>query len=70
MTETASRHDDNATPTAGDEGVKRMDADTPRAPEGAAVDDQGVRVDAPTNDDPKSGGTPVHRAPTEGSPQS
>ena len=47
-----------------------MDADTPTAAEGAAVHDQGVRIDADTADDPKSGGTPVHRAPTEDSPQS
>ncbi len=70
MTESAVQHTGNDTPTAGDEGVTRMDADTPTAPDGAAVDDQGVRVDKETNDDPKSGGTPVHRAPTEDSPQS
>ena len=69
MTEHAV-HEDNITPTASDEGIKRMDADTPRAPEGAAVDDQGVRIDTDTGDDPKSGGTPVHRAPDEDSPQS
>jgi len=69
MTETAV-HKDNATPTASDEGIKRMDADTPTAQPGAAVHAQGVRVDSDDNDDPKSGGTPVHRAPTEESPQS
>ena len=69
MTETAV-HKDNDTPTASDDGVKRMDADTPTAAAGAAVHDQGVRVDSDTNDDPKSGGTPVHRAPDEDSPQS
>ena len=63
-------HEDNLTPTATDDDIKRMDADTPHAPEGAAVDDQGVRIDADTSDDPKSGGTPVHRAPDEDSPQS
>lgn len=70
MTETAVRHTGNDTPTASDEGIKRMDADTPTAPAGAAVHDQGVRIDSDSNDDPKSGGTPVHRAPSEGSPQS
>lgn len=70
MTESAVRHQDNDTPTATDEGIKRMDADTPTAPPGAAVDDHGVRIDSDTNDDPKSGGTPVHRAPAEDSPQS
>jgi hypothetical protein len=69
MTETAV-HQDNATPTASDDDIKRMDADTPTAGAGAAVHDQGVRVDSDTNDDPKSGGTPVHRAPAEDSPQS
>lgn len=42
---------------------------------GAAVDQQGVGVNpAPSDtehtDDPKSGGTPVHNAPTEDSPHS
>jgi len=74
MTET--EHEDNATPTASDEDVKRMDADTPHAPDSAAVADQGVGVnptdssDTDQNNDPKSGGTPVHAAPTEDSPQS
>ena len=70
MTETAVQHKDNDTPTASDEGIKRMDADTPTAPAGAAVDDQGVRIDSDATADPKSGGTPVHRAPSEDSPQS
>lgn len=70
MTETAVQHEGNDTPTATDDGIKRMDADTPTAPEGAAVHDQGVRVDSDENDDPKSGGTPVHRAPDEESPRS
>lgn len=69
MTETAV-HKDNDTPTASDEGIQRMDADTPTAAPGAAVHDQGVRIDSDASDDPKSGGTPVHRAPTEDSPQS
>ena len=70
MAETTVTHDDNATPTASDDDIKRMDADTPTAAEGAAVHDQGVRIDTDTVDDPKSGGTPVHRAPDEDSPQS
>lgn len=71
-----SVHEDNATPAATDDDVKRMDADTPHAPEGAAVADQGVGA-APTdstdpgeNADPKSGGTPVHPSPTADSQQS
>jgi hypothetical protein len=69
-------HEDNATPTASDEDVKRMDADTPQPEEGAAVEGQGVGVnptdstDTEENEDPKSGGTPVHPAPTEDSPAS
>lgn len=68
MTET--EHEGNATPTASDDDVKRMDADTPNAPEGAAQADQGVGVnptdssDTDENDDPKSGGTPVQPSPT------
>jgi len=63
-------HEGNATPTATDDDIKRMDADTPHAPEGAAVSDQGVgnfpadSTDPAQNQDPKSGGTPVHPAPT------
>lgn len=73
MTET---HEGNATPEASDEGIERTDADTPQADPGAAVEDQGVgqnptdSTDPDENEDPKSGGTPVHRAPSEGSPQS
>ena len=55
----------------------RMDEDTEQdADPGAAVDEQGVgtnptdSTDTDENDDPKSGGTPVHRAPTEDSPNS
>jgi len=72
---TGDVHEDNATPTASDEGIKRMDADNP-APEDAAVGDQGSGVnpiesgDPENTDDPKSGGTPVHAAPTQDSPQS
>jgi len=64
MTETV--HEDNDTPTASDDDIKRVDADTPNAPEPAAVEDQGVGVnptdstDTDENNDPKSGGTPVH----------
>jgi len=67
MTET--EHEDNATPTASDDDVKRMDADTPHAPESASVDDQGVgqnptdSTDTDENADPKTGGTPVHPSP-------
>lgn len=74
MSETV--HDDNATATASDDDVKRVDADTPHAAEGDAADKQGVGVnptdstDTDENNDPKSGGTPVHRAPTADSPKS
>jgi hypothetical protein len=73
MTDTAI-HQDNDTPKTSDEGIKRMDADTPHAPVGAAVDDQGVGVnpiessDPENNDDPKAAGTPVHPRPTQGRP--
>jgi hypothetical protein len=69
MTESVT-HEGNATPDASDEGIKRMDADTPGAPDGAAAADQGVGVnptdstDTDENADPKSGGTPVQPAPT------
>jgi hypothetical protein len=52
-----------------DEAKGALDADTPTAEDGAAVDQQGVRVDAETIDDPKSGGTPVHPSPTADSAQ-
>jgi hypothetical protein len=74
MTETV--HEDNDTPTASDDDVKRVDADTPHAEPGDAVDKQGLGVnptdatDTEQNDDPKGGGTPVHPAPTEDSPRS
>jgi hypothetical protein len=64
-------HEGNATPTATDDDVKRVDADTPQnAAPGAAVSDQGVgnhptdSTDPDQNRDPKSGGTPVQPAPT------
>jgi len=51
--------------------VRRVDEDTEQdAAPGAAVDDQGVGVnptdstDPAQNDDPKSGGTPVHPSPS------
>jgi len=73
---TESVHEDNDTPAGDDDDVKRMDADTPHAPDAAAVADQGVGVnptdssDTDENNDPKSGGTPVHRGPSEDSPKS
>ena len=68
----AVEHTDNDTPLANDDDIKRMDADTPGAPAGAAVADQGVgqaptdSTDTDQNADPKSGGTPVHAAPGAG----
>lgn len=57
--------------------VKRVDEDSEQdANPGAAVDDQGVgsnptdSTDTDENNDPKSGGTPVHRAPSQDSPGS
>ena len=57
--------------------AKRMDEDSEQdANPGAAVDEQGVgqnptdSTDTDENNDPKSGGTPVHRAPSEDSPVS
>jgi hypothetical protein len=53
-----------------DEAKGALNADTPGAPDGAAAEDQGVGVnptdstDTDENNDPKSGGTPVHPAPT------
>jgi hypothetical protein len=58
-------HEGNETPNATDDDVKRVDADTPGAPEGAAVADQGVganptdSTDTDENQDPKSGHSPV-----------
>jgi len=52
-----------------DEVKGALDADTPGAPDGAAVDEQGVgqnpteSADTDENADPKSGGTPVHPSP-------
>ena len=69
MTESVT-HEGNATPDASDDDIKRMDADTPGAPDGAAVADQGLganptdSTDTGENADPKSGGTPVQPAPT------
>jgi hypothetical protein len=56
------------------EDVKTMYKDTPTGDTDSA--NQGVGVsplpidDEQAEDDPKSGGTPVHPAPTEDSPQS
>ncbi len=50
-------HKDNATPDATDDDVKRMDADTPNAPEGAAVADQGVGQN-PTESEPEETADP------------
>ncbi|MGH2919915.1 MAG: hypothetical protein ACRDLS_15140 [Solirubrobacteraceae bacterium] len=53
-----------------DEVKGALDADTPQAEEGAAIDEQGVGnqptdpTDTDQNEDPKSGGTPVHPSPT------
>jgi hypothetical protein len=58
-------HTDNDTPNATDDDIKRVDADTPGAPDGAAVADQGVganptdSTDTDENADPKSGHSPV-----------
>ncbi len=58
-------HKDNATPDASDDDVKRVDADTPGAPDGAAIADQGVgnnpgeATDADEMDDPKGSSRPV-----------
>ena len=52
-----------------DEVKGALDDDTPGAPDGAAVDEQGVgqnptdSADTDENSDPKSGGTPVHPSP-------
>lgn len=52
-----------------DEAKGALDADTPHAPDGAAVDEQGVGqapadpADSDETTDPKSGGTPVHPSP-------
>ncbi|HUR86227.1 MAG TPA: hypothetical protein VMY78_12870 [Solirubrobacteraceae bacterium] len=60
-----TEHEGNATPSATDDDVKRVDKDTPNAPEGAAIEDQGVGVnptdstDTDENADPKSGHSPV-----------
>lgn len=66
-----TEHEDNDTPNASPDDVKTLHADTPGAPDGAAVEDQGVGVnptdssDTDENNDPKSGGTPVHPSPAD-----
>ena len=73
---TGTVHEDDDTPTASDDDVKRVHKDTPHAPDGAAVEDQGVGVhptdstDTDENNDPKSAGTPTHPAPSQESPHS
>ncbi|MEJ7825630.1 MAG: hypothetical protein WKF48_09390 [Solirubrobacteraceae bacterium] len=53
-----------------DDDVKTMHEDTPTAEPGDAVDKQGVgqnptdSTDTDENNDPKSGGTPVHPSPS------
>jgi hypothetical protein len=61
------KHVDNDTPNASADGVKTMYKDTPTGDRDPAT--QGVGASPlPTNpehvDDPKSGGTPVHRRPS------
>jgi hypothetical protein len=58
-------HEGNATPTATDDDIKRLDKDTPDPQPGDAVEGHGVG-DSPTdstdpdeNQDPKSGHSPV-----------
>ena len=65
-------HEGNATPTATDDDVKRMDADTPGhgdARPGASVHEGVGAAPKPTEagelGDPKSAGTPVHPSPGE-----
>ncbi len=70
--QTKDLHRDNATPQASDDDIKRMDGDTPYHGEqstGASAR-QGVRTDLEEGHDPKSGGTPVHPAPSEERPNS
>jgi hypothetical protein len=53
--------------------VKTLHEDTPTGSGDSANQGVGVSplpVDPEQTDDPKSGGTPVHRAPAEDSPQS
>lgn len=70
MPDEETLHKDNLTPLASDEDVERVDADTPDREATGASADRGVRVDTEGGDDPKSGGTPVHPAPTEDRPKS
>ncbi|MEA2194300.1 MAG: hypothetical protein QOG42_734 [Solirubrobacteraceae bacterium] len=55
-------HDDNDTPTATDDDVKRMDKDTVPQPgdsrPGESVD-EGATADAEDTEDPKAGHSPV-----------
>ncbi len=54
-------HKDNDTPDASDEGIKRVDADTPGAPDGAAVADQGVGQNPTTRPTPTRTTDPEER---------
>jgi hypothetical protein len=60
-----SIHEGNATPTATDDDVKRVDKDTPGRQPGDAVEGHGVgdnptdSTDPEQNEDPKSGHSPV-----------
>jgi len=55
-------HEDNATPDASDDDIKRMDKDTVPQPgdsrPGESVD-EGATADAEDTEDPKSGHSPV-----------
>jgi hypothetical protein len=63
-----SEHEGNATPTATDDDIKRVDADTEQNADPGASVNQGVganptdSTDTDQNQDPKSAGTPVHPA--------
>jgi hypothetical protein len=65
MTEEKAVHEDSETPQAGDEGVERVDEDTPQPDAGDAVEGHGVgasptdSTDTEQNQDPKSGHSPV-----------
>lgn len=64
----AVKHVENATPEASADDVKTMYKDTPTGDRDPAT--YGVRVDSDDGDDPKTGGTPVHPAPSDDQPRS
>ncbi len=82
MADQAIRHEDNDTPSAtipeGDERTQREVQDTPHLADGSTGGslENGVRADPKWSGDddqiadPKTGGTPVHPAPSEDSPRS